>query len=103
MIYARVHDRTVQDDYYTAMAQIEQRLEIASPQDDQGSMGMGQQAQLLELASLLAAPVLSVEARLELVERLRRVLGDPVPEQAAPMTMNGRLQCPETLAAACSP
>ena len=31
MVYARVHDQTVADDYYSAMERVEQRLQIAPP------------------------------------------------------------------------
>ena len=41
MIYARVHDQTVADDYYSAMERVEQRLRIALPtaQADEGKIG----------------------------------------------------------------
>jgi hypothetical protein len=32
-VYARVHDRTVAEDYYAAMDRVEQRLQIAPPAD----------------------------------------------------------------------
>jgi hypothetical protein len=32
MVYARVHDQTVADDYFAAMQRVEQRLEISLPE-----------------------------------------------------------------------
>jgi hypothetical protein len=32
MIYARAHDQSVAEDYFTAMARVEQRLEIVPAQ-----------------------------------------------------------------------
>jgi site-specific recombinase XerC len=34
MIYARVHDRTVPDDYCAAMSQVEKRLDLLGTQED---------------------------------------------------------------------
>jgi integrase len=77
MIYARVHDRTVAEDYYAAMAQIEKRLALTAKTDDvteREPVRAGERAQLLELADRLAAPQLDVETRLELVAQMRRML-----------------------------
>ncbi len=76
MIYARVHDQTVAEDYYAAMAQIEKTLDLtagtmttALPPIDQAG-----RAKLLELADRLATPRLDREARLDLVTQMRRLL-----------------------------
>ena len=34
MVYARVHDHTVAEDYYTAMEQVEQRLDLLDKNDE---------------------------------------------------------------------
>ena len=34
MIYARVHDQTVVDDYYAAMQKVEQRLDLLGTQQE---------------------------------------------------------------------
>lgn len=82
MIYARVHDQTVADDYYAAMSQIEKRLELLNaPENNRESLTRNERAQLLEIAVQLAAPELHTEMRLELVAHLREVLAgkEPVP------------------------
>lgn len=79
MIYARAHDRTVAEDYYAAMAQVEQRLDLA-PLDNTETIGTarpvsaGERTLLLELTNRLADPQLGEEGRLDLVEQMRRVL-----------------------------
>ncbi len=85
MIYVRVHDRTVAEDYYAAMAQIEKGLDLAAGTDATDSVGepisAGERARLLELASQLATPQLSLDVRLCLVAQIRRVLHHETPEQ----------------------
>jgi hypothetical protein len=85
MIYARVHDRTVAEDYYAAMERIEQRLDIGPPpvtDHAKTPVGDGERAQLLELATRLAEPELGVESRLDLVDRLFQTLNhNPPPEE----------------------
>jgi site-specific recombinase XerD len=48
LVYARVHDHVVAEDYYTAMAQVEQRIELASQPG-----GNGQTHSAEELVALL--------------------------------------------------
>jgi site-specific recombinase XerD len=84
MIYARVHDRTVAEDYYAAMTHIERRLDPSacsgqalSTEADAASEWVNAcfaRAQLRELANRLAEPQLELDARLDLVEQMRRVL-----------------------------
>ena len=73
MIYARVHDQTVADDYYSAMERVEQRLDV-DPPPQPGPAGESltgdQREQLLGLAVPLAEPNLPVETRFELVDRM---------------------------------
>ncbi len=55
MIYARVHDRTVADDYYTAMERVEQRLELlGAPAEEQQQLAGSERTQLLALTAQLA-------------------------------------------------
>ena len=91
MIYARVHDRTVVDDYYLVMERVEQGLQIALPttateeRNENELLNDDERGQLLALADQLAAPDLSSEARMELVERVRQVLNhNALPEEDEP-------------------
>jgi site-specific recombinase XerD len=100
MVYARVHDQTVADDYYSAMERVEQQLlvpargQIAPPvtpteeRNDEEPLNDDERGQILDLADQLADPDLGTEARRELVERMRQVLNhsalpdeDELPEQ----------------------
>jgi len=81
MIYARVHDQTVADDYYSAMERVEQRLDIARPAEvppvessENERSKKEERKELLDLADQLIDPDLSPEERIELVERIRQVL-----------------------------
>jgi integrase/recombinase XerC len=84
MIYARVHDHTVTEDYYAAMERIEQRLNVGSlPEVDPASAPMtgNERVQLLELAARLAESGLGVESRLSLIEQVRQVLNHNAPPE----------------------
>jgi hypothetical protein len=89
MIYAKVHDRTVADDYFAAMEVVEQRLDVsasdeASPLNPRGAppeeetpaepVSETERGQLLVIAEQLAEPELSPEVRLALVTQLLLVL-----------------------------
>jgi site-specific recombinase XerD len=89
MIYARAHDHTVARDYYTAMAKIERRLDpspssgqvpdaeqvpVARADNAGEPVSVDERTRLLALADRLAEPLLSLEARLVLVEQMRCVL-----------------------------
>lgn len=74
MIYARVHDHTVAEDYYTAIEQIEQRLKLADMGDVKVPIGVDERPQLLVLSEQLAAPELTRMERLELVDQMRFLL-----------------------------
>ncbi len=74
-----VHDRTVAQDYYTAMTHIEQNLNpTADPTaetDETGKrLNAAERAQLQELLKRLADPHLGLEARLVLVDQMQRLL-----------------------------
>jgi site-specific recombinase XerD len=75
MTYARVHDRTVADDYYSAMEQVERRIDlVGSASIARPTLGDSERGWLLQLAERLAEPTLSDEARLELAAQMRKVL-----------------------------
>jgi hypothetical protein len=83
MIYARVHDRTVAEDYYAAMAKIENRLTLATECGETDGHTC-----LLQLADRLAEPQLDLDTRLDLVAQMRLVLNCetlelPVPDTCA--------------------
>jgi hypothetical protein len=98
MIYARVHDRTVAEDYCAAMERVEQRLQIGPPPapSDEASaieaLDDGEREQLLELAEQLAEPDLRPEMRIDLVDRMRRVLNHngQAEKEGAAQQENGR-------------
>jgi hypothetical protein len=86
LIYARVHDQKVSDDYYAAMATIEKNLALGG---DAGQTAEPEpepkraRNQLLKLARELAKPHLPKQARLGLVKDLRRVVKAEWPQPAA--------------------
>jgi len=94
MIYARVHDQTVADDYYAAMQHIEKSLDIStsltssryscgnaslpSTQKDVSlPIGESERAQLLTLTTQLEQPELNLELRLEITAKMREALACP--------------------------
>ena len=81
MIYARVHDKTVEADYFAAMSRIEQRLEIPeTPSVSEEPVKNDQREQLLEVVEKLEAPELDFAARLKLATVIRALLGSgPIP------------------------
>ena len=75
MIYARVHDQTVEDDYYRAMSSVEKRLELlGKPEEKQEILSQEERNQVLTLTAQLAEPELRLETRLDLVAKIRFVL-----------------------------
>ncbi len=75
MTYARVHDRTVADEFYRAMAEIEKHLDLkVDPPSAVQAVGEETRLQLLDCVSQLAVPDLEPRTRLQLVERMRLVL-----------------------------
>lgn len=86
MVYARVHDQTVADDYFAAMTRVEQRLAL-EPQTAESAPTRGNQPQLLALLDQLAVPTLEPTARLVVVPQLRSLLtqaGTPLDASARP-------------------
>jgi site-specific recombinase XerD len=76
MIYARVHDRTVADEYYAVMEQVERQLQVlGTPLAVQEPLRGGPRWQLLDLAEQLAETELSFERRLEIAAQMQQLLG----------------------------
>jgi len=73
MIYARVHDRTVAEDYYSAMEQVEGRMRLLDTGYSE-PLEVAERDRLLELMSHLGEIELTTEARLGLVAQIRDVL-----------------------------
>ena len=83
LIYARVHDRTVAEDYYTAMTIVEQRLSLPAPdatEVDPAPVSVTPGESVNVLLAQLRAPRLDLEARLALVAQLHIVLHETIPE-----------------------
>jgi len=80
MIYARVHDRTVAEDYYAAMAQIESHLTLVAETGE-----TDERAYLLKLADRLAEPQLDLDTRLDLVAQMRLALNSQTLELTVPV------------------
>jgi site-specific recombinase XerD len=75
MIYARVYDKTVAEDYYTAMNEVEKRLElIEEPEGNDAPVSENERTELLKLADRLAEPELDLGMRMELVLLMRGLL-----------------------------
>jgi integrase len=92
MIYARVHNRTVAEDYYAAMAKIEgtRDPEAVGSAAELMVIGDGVRPFLLDLAQRLAKPRLGLEERLDLVESMRHVILDATDELGDAATMQVR-------------
>jgi hypothetical protein len=93
--YARLYDRTLAEDYFAAMEQVEKRPE-AEPRkvgDDAHPRGNdNERAEILIPATQLAEPDLGIQLRLELVDQLCRELNCTMqPEEKRPTEeANGR-------------
>ena len=75
MVYARVHDQTVADDYYTAMQQIEKRLDLLGTQQEASTpINTNELTWLLELTTQLEQPELTTEVRLTIAAQMRQML-----------------------------
>jgi hypothetical protein len=72
MIYARAHDQTVAEDYFTAMQRVEQRLSI-EPEPVQEIVKV-QKEQLLFWVERLSQPELCPTERMDIAENLKRAL-----------------------------
>ena len=87
MIYARVYDQTVADDYYTAMDQVEKRLELDSNLDKKSILlSKNTRDQLLILTEQLNEPILNTKKGLQIVMQMHQLLTHPDHYQ---------IECPE--------
>jgi hypothetical protein len=91
MIYARVLDPTLAEDYFKAMERVEQRLQIGpvpkqEPEPENEVVNVLPPSQLLAWAERLALPELCPQERLELAENLKRALFLNFPGQLSPPT-----------------
>ena len=90
MIYARAHDQSVAEDYYSAMSRVEQRMEIApipqpEPEPKENEVvKVPEQAKILTWIDLLALPELCQEERLEIAASLKQALSLNIPGELAP-------------------
>jgi hypothetical protein len=89
MIYAKAHDQTVAEDYFSAMQRVEQRLEIApaAPEpiaEDEGVKVQGH-AQILVWVERLALPELRQKERLDIAESLKKALSLSYANQLSPL------------------
>ncbi|MEJ2601388.1 MAG: hypothetical protein P8Z00_23885 [Anaerolineales bacterium] len=94
MVYARVHDQTVADDYYTAMEKVEKRLELlGAPEEVSAPIEASERQQLLALAVQLALPEVSAEARLSIASQMQILLvGKEMAWEEPPINDYGRKQ-----------
>ena len=75
LVYARVHDQTVADDYFTAMSSVERRLDLLENQKEGPDPTiLDVRYELLTLTDQLAVPQISTDLRLGIVARIRQVL-----------------------------
>jgi hypothetical protein len=73
MIYARAHDQTVADDYFTAMQRVEQRMEIVPKENTDEVLKV--QTNLFQVIEQLETPELCLEERQGIVKQTRNLLG----------------------------
>jgi len=82
MIYAKAHDQTVAEDYFSAMERVEQRVEIAPKEEEKGEVvKVQEQLEVFQLIEQLERPELCFEERLAMACQLRVML-DTVNEHA---------------------
>jgi hypothetical protein len=90
MVYARVHDKTLAEDYFKAMEQVEQRLNILPAQKEELKPEyeivnvLSPDSQVFAWIERLALPELCPEERLEIAGQLKQVLVSIYASQASP-------------------
>ncbi len=91
MIYARVHDQTVEADYFAAMGRVEQRLQVG-PEAEEPPVSEEDRVEILTLAEEMANPEVEPEKRQSLFEKIRALLARPAvippPEPPSAMLVN---------------
>jgi len=75
MVYARAHDQTVAEDYFSAMERVERRLEIVPVEEDIGDVKVQEPEKLFHLIERLELPELCLEERLDITLQIRELLG----------------------------
>jgi site-specific recombinase XerD len=80
MIYAKAHDQTVAEDYFSAMQKVEERLQIGEEKEEDKVVKVQMVFQLIQK---LEMPELCFEERLGITSQLREALGN-VNEHAPP-------------------
>jgi len=80
MIYARVHDQTVAEDYYAAMGSVERRLALTEDEKQPGRLQDSEREQVLAIAAQLAQPEVDHNMRMDLAQQICLILvrTDPV-------------------------
>jgi hypothetical protein len=89
LIYARVHDHSVAEDYFSAMRRVEYRLEIVPPElateiKAETVPVQLEVTQLMVWADRLAAPELGQKERLEIAEQIKFTLSSRYTSQLSP-------------------
>lgn len=91
MIYAKAHDQTVADDYFTAMQRVEERLEFFPPLTEEPKDEDVKVQMVFQLIQKLETPELCFEERLGIASQLRQALGrvhEHTPPEPALMACN---------------
>jgi hypothetical protein len=88
MVYARVHDQTVADDYYRAMGSVERRLALVDGDEILPSMLVeNEREQVLALAGQIMQPDVGEVNRMDLASQICVLLsGKRLSPQAIPET-----------------
>ena len=79
MIYARVHDQTVEADYFTAIGRVEQRLQVGPEPEkaEESPVSEEDRVEILTLAEEMANPEAEPEKRQSLFEKIWVLLARP--------------------------
>jgi hypothetical protein len=108
MIYARVHDQALAEDYYAAMSQIEKRLELCCEAPaNPVPLSLAELGKFDELIRRLTEPTLEVDSRLEIAAQMRQLLNrwytTSTPANVIPREVHDEnpIQASFTLAANC--
>ena len=79
MVYARVHNQTVAEDYLMTMERVEQRLSIGQVEGNPHEfLQPREREQVLQLVDELAQPDLDTATRVDIAAQLRSRLSPPV-------------------------
>ena len=83
MIYARAHEQNVAEDYFAAMARVEQRLDIVPEPEPETEkyevVNVQDSSQIMLWVEQLARSELCPQERLEIAENIKRALSPGVP------------------------